>query len=935
MEIEENKLLQLKSYIENQHDRLQDWDKVRNFEQYREDNFSVDTNTVLKFVSATCGLSTDELTLEVWNQVVDLLENRDKKMHVVKLGKGVRSDALIPTDNYSAWQLYRKSLIDQGWSENSVGNIKKSSFEILQNLSMNTIQDGPIKGLVIGNVQSGKTANMAGLMAMAADNGFNYFIILSGVIENLRQQTSTRLFNDMKSSGYGNLHWNPIDKPSIKSKLPEHNISNLNLGEKDKDRYFTVSLKNKGRLESLIKWLFSDPIKARQLKVLVIDDEADQASINTKAIDGEEMTVINKLIKELVNTDKVQGMNYIAYTATPYANVLNETSEDSLYPKDFITLLNPSEDYIGPKQLFGIEEPEASPSIDIIRDIPNDDAEIIKNIQEGDWFQMIPKSLIESIHWFILTVASLRAIDYRKPISMLVHTSFKIKHHENIAKNISQYILYFQKNYEEILPELEMLYENESLDFKKSYFLEGLKEYSTPDKVPNYPEWQIVKKHIDRFIRLDSDEIVSHIPIGTQGNPEYHKGIHLVIDNSQSKAEDQIVRLVYPRKEQMPNTAPAFIVVGGNTLSRGLTLEGLTTTYFLRATNQADTLMQMGRWFGYRKGYEIFPRVWLDRFALERYQFLSQMNEELRDEIGSYAETGRMPSEYAPRIKNSTNYKLIRITSNNKMQAAESNEYDFTGFNTQTVYFENDIDKLNHNLDKTTEFLNSLDEPEVKSNYMIWRDIDINAIKNFLEKYYVSKSDIKMSSLPALVEWAEKNSKELSKWSVVLSSTGKIEDTKGKFDTWNIKGYGPLSVERTKIKKRSTKELVHIGTLRGPVDLFADIESEMTPAEKRAAKTSEVQAIRDFHGYGKVPQMIIYRIDKGVMDDDEYQKKHVNSKGEFVRKNRTPLNFPADVIGINIMMPGATQGKNVTTYISAKINVDDQLIDESDYEEES
>ena len=934
MDINSNKYSKLRDYIEGQFDILKDWTKVRNFEQFV--NINIESKDILKlFIAPTTALSSDELTIEKWNEVVDLLEHRDKKIHVTKLGVGIKSDASIPTDKYSAWQLYRQNLVNQNWSDESIENIKKSSFEILQNLSMNTIQDGPVKGLVIGNVQSGKTANMAGLMAMAADNGFNYFIILSGVIENLRQQTSTRLFNDMKSSGHGNLHWNPIEKPSLKSTLPEHNISNLNLGENDKDRYFTVSLKNKARLEALIKWLFSDSKKAKQLKILVIDDEADQASVNTKNIEAEESTAINELIKKLVNTDKVQGMNYIAYTATPYANVLNETSPDSLYPRDFIVLLTPSEDYIGPKQLFGIEKPESSPFIDIIRDISEKDAKVIKNIQEGKTNENLPQSFINSIHWFILTIAAMRAIDYRKPISMLVHTSFKIVHHQYIAQIITEYLHEFRENYDSILPSLREMYEDESLDFKRSYFLDGLKEYSTPNEVPDYPEWEIVKKYIDRIFRLSSDEFVSHIHIGEEGQPKYHKGIHLVIDNSQSRAEDQIVRLVYPKKEQMPNVAPAFIVVGGNTLSRGLTLEGLTTTFFLRTTNQADTLMQMGRWFGYRKGYEIFPRIWLDRSALERYQFLSQMNEELRDEISSYAKDGLTPSNYAPRIKNSANYQLIRITSKNKMQSAEANEYDFAGFNTQTIYFENNIDKLKHNLTKTTDFLNSLENPEIKGNHMIWRGIDVIQIKNFLEEYKVCGSDIKMSSLPALIEWTEKNSKKLSKWSVILSGTGSVEETKGKFNRWDIHGYSPNVSERTKLRNRSTDEIANIGSLRSPSDLLADLEIDLSTEEKKVAKTSEIQAIRKANGYETVPQIIIYRIDKGNQSDQDYQNKHINKNGEFVKLNRTPLNFPVDVIGINIMIPGISKGKNMTTYISAKIDIDNQLVEESYYEEES
>lgn len=926
MNIHDSKYSRVKHFIESQYDVCQDWKQVRMLSV-----FSGDMTVAQALSRVVCplnGLTADELTESIWNKIIDFLEKRDKEIHVVKLGKTLKSDASIPQEDYSAWQLYRKKLIGQNWSEDSINNIKKSSFEILQNLSMKTVDDGPIKGLVIGNVQSGKTANMAGLMAMAADNGFNYFIILSGVIENLRQQTSTRLYSDMNSSGHGNLHWHQVDKPSLKSKLPEHDISKFNLGANDKDRYFTVSLKNKGRLNSFINWLFSDSNKAKQLKVLVIDDEADQASINTNKIEEEESTAINNCIKKLVNTTKVKGMNYISYTATPYANVLNEVSEDSLYPKDFIVLLEPSDDYIGPKQLFGTELPEMSPFIDVVREISDRDEKIVKDIQEGNIVQQLPLSFVKSIHWFILTVGAMRAIDYHKPISMLIHTSFKISHHKNVSKKVNEYLRYMKTNYKEIAPQLREMYEDESLDFKRSYFLDGLKNYSTPDEVPDYPEWEIIERYIERLFRLPEDEFVSPINIGEEGQPVYHKGIHLAVDNSQSKAENQIMRLVYPTKKQMPNIAPAFIVVGGNTLSRGLTLEGLTTTYFLRTTNQADTLMQMGRWFGYRKGYEIFPRVWLDRLALERFQFLSQMNEELRDEIGVYAEKGLTPSDYAPRVKNSSNYKLIRITSNNKMQVAEAKEYDFAGFNTQTIYFENSIEKLENNLSQTKLFLNGLSLPEVTNNRLIWRDVNVGQIKQFLESYEVCNSDTKMSSLPALIEWAEKNSDQLSKWSVILSSVSDVVDTKGEDASWNIHGYSPKTVKRTKLKNRSEGDVISIGALRTPADLLADISENLTGEEKKVAKPSEIQAVREKYGYGKVPQLVIYRIDKDERTEEEYLNE--NPK----RGNRSPLNFSAEPIGINIMIPGEFKGGNLTTYISAPIDIDKQNVQESYYEEE-
>lgn len=863
----------------------------------------------------------EEITVTEWKELVEEVYEMEKSINITTLGRNTKNDAKIPNTSYSSWGAYRQKLEDQGFSERSINNIQNSSYEVLKSLQFDTRKTGPIKGLVMGNVQSGKTANMAGLMAMAADNGFNYFIVLSGVIENLRQQTANRLYNDLKYPKVSTINkWNRIDNPSTRSKDAKDNISNFNLNEKSKEKYFTVCLKNKGRLTSLFNWLKSDPNKAKQLKILVIDDEADQASINTKDIE-EDTSTINKLIKDIVNDKSFLAMNYISYTATPYANVLNETANDSLYPKDFITLLEPSEDYIGPKQIFGTEMPEQSPKVDIIKEISDTDANLVKDIQKGETNQNIPKSFKEAIQWFILTVCSMRALSLRKPISMLIHTSFKIDHHELLADKVQKYIKDLKDNYsEEIIDQFKTIYQQEMSVMNRPIFIEGMKEYSTPENVPEYPSWDKVKYQLDSLINLDNNEFISHIPLNEEKAPVFHRGIHLAIDNSRTKINNQHVRLIYPEKNNMPEVAPAFIVIGGNTLSRGLTLEGLTTTYFLRTTNQADTLMQMGRWFGYRKGYEIFPRVWLDNMANKRFLFLSQMNEELRDEIKQYAENGSTPIDFAPRIKNSPNYQLIRITSNNKQQSAEGKEFNFYGFNSQTVYFEKNEKVLTHNLEITNSFLNNITEPQIKSNKLVWKDIDTQKVKDFLLNYKVSEVDTKMRALPALVEWLEKNDGDLQGWSVILSGTGRVDDNHD--SDWMIQGHHVNSVIRTKLVERSREDVISIGTLRVPNDLYADIDATLEKNEGKSAKMVDVRNTREKYGYGNTPQLIIYRINKGDKDF-----KIINSN------SREKLDFPKDIIGINIMLPGVSRG-NKETYISAKINLNNEIVDEDEFSED-
>ena len=921
MDILGNKYTVVRTYIEQVFDKLKSWEQVEGFVGLSGDKLS------LPILRAFLGYSEEDLNEEIWVALINYYKEKDKAIEITKLGNNIRNNASIPTDAYSSWQLYKQKLINQHWSVKSITNIEKSSINILSNLSQDTSETGPIKGLVVGNVQSGKTANMSGLMAMAADNGFNFFIVLSGVIENLRQQTSTRLYNDMNSTGNGHLHWKQVDKPSLKSKLPEHNISSFDLSENGKNRYFSVCLKNSTRLKALLDWLTSDEQKAKQLKILIIDDEADQASINTKKIEDEDPTKINGLIKKIVNSNKFKGINYIAYTATPYANILNEVGEESLYPKDFIFLLEPSEDYIGAKEIFGTEVPEVSPGIDIVRDIKDSDEEEITLLHEFPSYK-IPKSLEKAVNWFILGVATLRAIDYRKPLSMLIHTSFKINDHISISKSIELYLKYFKNNYSLLSEELRNLYEDESQDFKKSHFLEAMKEYSSADNVPDYPKWEEVEKYLLRILRLEEDEYISHIPIGETGEPKFHKGFHLVIDNSRASADDQIVRLVYPSNKQLPNVAPAFIVVGGNTLSRGLTLEGLISTYFLRKTNQADTLMQMARWFGYRKGYEIFPRIWLTRDAYERYTFLSQMNEELRDEIKKYAINGMTPADYAPKVKNSANRQLIKITSNNKMQSAVATEFDFIGFNTQTIYFENDTTILEKNLKATSEFLNNLDVPIIKRHRMVWQNVDAKKVMSYLENYKVCEDDIKMSSLPALIKWIQENSETMANWNIIYSALGEIEESKGLDENWNIHGYSPKPVIRTKLKNRSSEKVANIGALRAPSDLLADITENLEPSEKSASKPVEIAAIRSKYGYEKTPQIIIYKVDKNQMTEDEFISQNTKPDGTQIKKKRAPLNFAQDVIGINVMIPGVSKGGNLAKYVSAKISVKNKVNDD-------
>lgn len=225
-----------------------------------------DKEKLEKFIEQQRELNFWDITSEQWVDLVNLQKDAERNTIEIKyrteqamlMDEGQDSDVTIPQDERSSWQLYKKHLLDQGFKPKVVQNIEDTTLKLLRRLNNNTVDMEPIKGLVIGNVQSGKTANMAALMAMAADWGWNMFMVLSGTIENLRQQTQKRLFNDLNKPG--NINWRGLEHLSKKSTYGQR-AQDLRFEEDSADRHFTVCLKNSGRLRKLIEWLQADPNK--------------------------------------------------------------------------------------------------------------------------------------------------------------------------------------------------------------------------------------------------------------------------------------------------------------------------------------------------------------------------------------------------------------------------------------------------------------------------------------------------------------------------------------------------------------------------------------------------------------------------------------------------------------------------------------------------
>lgn len=876
------------------------------------------------------------LSIDDWKELVALQRNAEEKTKFIELASGTaliydhRQDnaVTIPQDEHSSWQLYRKKLLTDGFKKESVEEIERATIKILKRLNSDTRESGPIKGLVIGNVQSGKTANMAALMAMAADWGWNMFVILSGTIENLRVQTQTRLFNDLNQTG--NIAWRALEHLSKTVDIAQK-AQNLHFEDNARDRYFTVCLKNSARLRNLIQWAQQDKNKQKQMKILVIDDECDQAGINTANIDEDERRKINSLLCNLVNGKNEDGkdieakylaMNYVGYTATPYANILNEAGEDSLYPRSFISTLAVSKEYFGPQQIFGYTGDSVNfDGIDIVRTITEEELNDLKNIHQGNAYK-IPEALIDAIAWFLCGVGCMRIWGYKKPISMLVHTSQKTGHHQRIADAINEW--FNNTDPDDIVEKAEEVWEKETTRFGLSDLRSQYPEYDRKDEEINqYPSFSEIEKQIGIIL----NDGISNIKLDDEGELTYHKGIHLCIDNCMNNGitDGYHVRLAYPDPHKMPSPAPAFIVIGGATLSRGLTLEGLISTFFIRSVAQADTLMQMGRWFGYRKNYELLPRIWMTEKTEKQFQFLAALDQELRDEIQYMDVNGRSPAMYGPKVKNSPKLSFIRITAKNRMQSATSAEMDYSGASNQTYLFDNNEDTLKENIVVTEQFLQQLGKEWHPAQYTrfsehsaIWRNVPFNIVRGYLQKFKFQERLNVFNDINPLLVWIKKmtDDNKLDGWNVIVG--GKAEPTNG---TWALPDGTIINkVKRSrKINKNEMADsIIDIGALRAPADLVADIDLDSISDPSLKAEIEDfldnynakgALAYRDKSGLSTTPQLIIYRVDK-------------NSKAQENSSTRIDLNAKEDIIGLCLYIPGGRIGTSYTSTVSIKMSND-------------
>lgn len=560
--------------------------------------------------------------------------------------------------DWAYWERYRAYLEeDMGWSRSVCDTIGKDAWDILSLTHDPRDEHFSTKGLVIGNVQSGKTANYLGLLCRAADVGYKYLVVLAATTNDLREQTQKRIEEGF--IGF-RLVQDESDKKLFKTEyvgvgdgVPE-SFRHPNPGTSRQDDFKKAKMetflqfgadnvkepwvfvikKNVSTLNNLITWLRQQNI-SKEDRLLLIDDEADYASINTKA-SKDKISTINRLIRDLYLLFPCR--TYIGYTATPYANILidrdanDEEHGEDLFPRNFIYTLSPSDSYFGADKIFAdvSDEEEGIGRCRYVRFIDDCVAPNKKDVDILD----LPETLKDAIRTFLLaaTLWKMRLNGRSQNMTMLV--------------NVTQFN-HIQRQYRTLI---DYYVEDEIVSPLKLYS-------SLPADMADDNSRAIRELHriwnceYGDACGLSWEKVLPRLL-------QMAKSLRTALINSAS-----IDSLEYETGQE------CVIAIGGNRLSRGLTLEGLIVSYFARNSRAYDTLMQMSRWFGHRTGYEDLCRVWMTAESAGWCRYISDSTNDLIADLVRMQRKGATPSEFGLKIR--AHPSTLMVTARNKMGSGE------------------------------------------------------------------------------------------------------------------------------------------------------------------------------------------------------------------------------------------------------------------------
>lgn len=723
------------------------------------------------------------------------------------------------------------------WPSAAINAIDEAT-DLVMELIEDPQREGPWdrRGLVVGHVQSGKTANYAGLIAKAADAGYKLIVVLAGMHNALRGQTQARLDRDFL--GYDTsrakrgqvpvlLGVGAIDASChaeyLTTKTSDFRRSvadQTGTGVQQRPLLLVVK-KNASILRNLNSWVSEllSPRGDTRVPLLVVDDEADQASIDTgdPELDAEGVPAedydpsrINGEIRRLLRA--FDRSAYVGYTATPFANILihdeaiaREYGED-LFPRSFVVNLPAPSNYIGPELIFGIDvdqDGEAENPLPLIRTVDQDGEgwitvshkkEFRPRYQEED---QLPPSLEAALKSFLLACAARAARGQgQKHSSMLIHVSRFKDVHQRVFDQVDDWltetkrILRYGVGSEVLVAELKQLWIS---DFVPTSI--DVRHYGVGSGLPE-TAWSAVEACLREAVEKIKPLVVnsaSPTAIDYDGNEE--KGL-------------------------------SVIAIGGDKLSRGLTLEGLVVSYFLRASKMYDSLMQMGRWFGYRPGYLDLCRLFMTPDLQLWFRHVAIAAEELRGRIDTMSRLGATPEQYGLRIQS---HGIMAVTAPNKMRHSREFQVSFAGEGKiQTVFFSGPDQNLT-NAQEIVRFLSSLGAPKsdpndssrksrAPSSARIWSEIDGQSVASMVGRLsFPEEARDMVGDRLAMYIREQIAIGELTSWTVaVLAGDGESLT----YDGWSFK-----TIERVPQKSPRPDRYI-IKTILSPRDEALDLTPE-------------------------------------------------------------------------------------------------------------
>lgn len=624
--------------------------------------------------------------------------------------------------NLFYWLRYKQHLFNVGFPHQVLEKLDYKTTDKLIDLIGNPNENVEFsrKGLVMGDVQSGKTSNYIGLICKAADVGFKVIILLTGTLESLRVQTQIRVeegfigYDSIKRTFLGvGKNAEPTDPLPIAITSRSNDFTgnsgqNTSLKiDNTKIPLIFVTKKNPVTLkkikETILNLNLIPPEKKINASLLIVDDEADNASVNTNKLEYDP-TKINAEIRDILSL--FTRSSYVGFTATPFANVFIDPESESemlksdLFPKDFIFALDPPSNYFGSQKIF---LDKSSKFIVPIEDY--DDSFALKHKKEWDGDHLFP-SLTEAINAFLIA-NSIRDLNEEKlknsHRSMLINISRFINVQNKIEDIVS---VIFQKIHNSVYLTRGM----NANDALKNSFILALHNVYKKYYSSKY-NWNLVFESLFGAIK---DIKVFKVP---------NKNKNKVLDY-----------------ELYKSTGLRVIVIGGLALSRGLTLEGLTISYLYRNTSTFDVLMQMGRWFGYRDKpipYEDLCLIWMLDKTKEYFKEISTSINELKNDIKSMVESKKPPIEFGIRVRNESD--SLGITNVNKMRTSKKYVYnlDYLGNVLETPFIDFDLSKIEENMGLFKKFIKSLNLKQVGPNRVLSKNLEVNEVIKLLKEFHI------------------------------------------------------------------------------------------------------------------------------------------------------------------------------------------------------